>query len=99
MGNPRGLAYLIVVLCVSGAARAADPLEGGVDPKRVAEIAATLGERPFAFGPTIDDRAAWDRLAKHKAYANVVRDAERLLDEPMPEMSEDVFLEYKRTGE
>ena len=37
------------------------PLEGGVDPQRIRQIAPMLGAQPFAFGPKIDDRAGWQR--------------------------------------
>jgi len=80
------------------ASRRAEPLEGGVDPKRIQAISAMLGDEPFGFGSKIDDRAAWKRLASTKAYATVVREAEKLLDKPMAEMTEEVYMLFKQTG-
>ncbi|MCX7049486.1 MAG: heparinase II/III family protein [Candidatus Sumerlaeota bacterium] len=77
---------------------AAGPLEGGVDPQRIQQIAAMLDEQPFAFGPKIADRDGWKRLAANKAYANVVKDAEKAAASPMPEMTEEIYMQFKQTG-
>src|SRR6478609_8727684 len=87
----------LATLLLSATALRAEPLQDGVDPARVREIAALLPNDPFAFGRPISDRASWERLAAAKQYAGVISSAEKLLKAPMPEMTEDVFLEYKRT--
>ncbi len=89
----------IAVLFVSTALLKADPLEGGVDPARIKEIAATLTDAPFAFGPKIADRKAWDELAKKPIYANVIPNAEKKVKEPMPAMTFDIYNLYKKTGQ
>ena len=92
------------VLLIAGAAiglaacAAAAPLDGGVPDAEIDRIAAMLGDRPFAFGPSIEDRAAWEKLGKHKSYAGVVANAEKLLKGPMPELTEQIYLEYTQTG-
>ena len=77
---------------------AAAPLEGGVSPQRIQEISAMLGDKPFAFGPKIDDRDGWNRLAATKAYSGVVKSAEKLLATPMPELTEELYMLFKKTG-
>ncbi|MEI7732327.1 MAG: heparinase II/III family protein [Verrucomicrobiota bacterium] len=74
------------------------PLEGGVPPQRIEQISAMLSEQPFAFGPKINDREAWQRLAAHKAFAKVVKDAEKTLATPMLEMTEEIYMLFKKTG-
>ena len=77
---------------------AAVPLEGGVSPQRIQQISAMLSDKPFAFGPKIDDRAGWNRLAATKAYSGVVKSAEKLVATPMPEMTEELYMLFKKTG-
>ncbi len=77
---------------------AAVPLEGGISPQRIQQIGAMLGDKPFAFGPKIDDRAGWNRLAATKAYSGVVKSAEKLVATPMPEMTEELYMLFKKTG-
>jgi hypothetical protein len=71
---------------------------GAPDAARVAEIAKMLPEKPRGVGPTIADRAAWEAVAKARGFSDVVRRAERSLEEPMPELPDDLFLEYSRNG-
>ena len=87
----------VAFLFLSATAQAA-PLEGGVDPKRIAEIASQLPDDTFAFGPKITDRAAWDKLAHHPAFAKVIATAENKLKQPMPAMTEEIYSLYKTTG-
>ena len=65
---------------------------------RVDEIAAMLGAQPAGLGRPCTDRKVWEKLAKQKAYQAVVTDAEKLLDEPLPDQLDDLFLDYSRTG-
>jgi len=77
---------------------AAAPLEGGVSPERIRAVSAMLTDQTFAFGPRISDREGWSRLAATKAYSGAVRDAERALKNPVPEMTEELYLLYRKTG-
>jgi len=76
------LATLSFLIPRGDGASAARPLEGGVDPQRVEQISAMLGAQPFAFGPKIADRAAWQRLAATRPFAKAVKDAEQTLASP-----------------
>ena len=76
----------------------AAPLEGGVSPQRLQQISAMLGDKSFAFGPKIDDRDGWGRLATTKAYGGAIKDAEKALTTTLPEMTEEIYMLYKKTG-
>ena len=64
-------AYTVVLVAGVALAMATDasaaPLDGGVPAAEVDRIAAMLGDGPFAFGPTIDDRAVWEKLGEQNA--------------------------------
>ncbi len=64
----------------------------------VAKLAASLPASPGGFGPTIADRAAWAKLAAGEGMRAAIRKAEGLLTAPMPELTEDLYLDYSRTG-
>jgi len=72
--------------------------DGSPDAARVAEIAKMLPEAPQGAGRPISDRQAWDAVAKARGFGEVVRRAERSLEEPMPELPDDLYLDYSRTG-
>ncbi len=76
------------------ALRSAEPL----DAKRIAEIARWLPEKPQGVGPTISDRAAWKRVAEASAFSDAVEAAEKLRKKPVPELTDDLFLDFSRTG-
>jgi hypothetical protein len=90
---------VVVVLLFAASAVMAAPLEGGVSADRVQQIAAALPESTFSFGPRIDDRAAWDAIAKHQAFEKVIPDAQKKLDQPLPAMTAELYALYKKTGE
>ncbi|NQT85383.1 heparinase II/III family protein, partial [bacterium] len=61
-------------------------------------IAASLPEKPEAFGKPISDRALWETLAKAPAYAKVVEGAESLAKAPIPDSPDSLYLDYSKTG-
>lgn len=65
-----------------------------VDPKRVAEIAAMLDEKPQGVGAVIDQRDFWDRLAKQPTASRPIKQAETYAKRPTPEFSEKLYLDY-----
>ena len=65
---------------------------------RVEEIAGWLPERPAACGARIGDRAAWDRLAALPSAAVRIRAAEKMLGDPIPELSDAMYMEFSRSG-
>jgi len=72
--------------------------EGDIDEIRIREIAPMLTDQPASFGRPITDRAAWDSLAESDAFAGVIARAEALLDDPIPDLPDDLFLDFSRTG-
>jgi len=68
------------------------------DPDRVKELAAMLPEEPRGLGRPVTDREAWDAVGACAGFGSVVADAEKLLAEPVPELPDDLFLDYSRTG-
>jgi len=80
------------------AKRAAKKSGGSPDPARVAEIAKMLPERPQGAGPTVSDRQAWTAVARARGFSAVVQRAERLAKEPIPDLPDDLYLDYSRTG-
>jgi len=62
------------------------------------EIAKLLPARPAGLGRPASDRAAWEALAKHEGFRNTVKAAEKVLKTPLPEQSDDLFLDFSRTG-
>ncbi len=91
---PGVLTVLLFLACRSAATAA----EGPPDPQRLGEVAAMLPDKPRGAGPTISDRGAWETVAKAPGFQNVVRRAERLLKEPIPELPDDLYLDFSRTG-
>ena len=65
---------------------------------RIAEIAALLPAAPKGFGPTYHDRTAFDALKARPAFAKVIPDAEKLLTADYPAWSDDLYLDFSRTG-
>ncbi len=68
------------------------------DPARVEQLTGWLPQSPRGVGPTIGDRDAWQAVAKAPEFKDVVSQAQRLLSEPIPELPDDLFLDYSRTG-
>ena len=95
-------AILAGATCAQGAApkrtARAKTADGSPDPARVAEIAKMLPERPQGVGRPISDRQAWDAVARARGFGEVIRRSERSLREPMPELPDDLYLDYSRTG-
>ncbi len=91
---------VLVVAMAAGASAASRKRTGGgsPDPARVAEIAKMLPEVPRGAGRPISDRQAWDAVAKAPGFREVVPRAARSLKEPMPELPDDLYLDYSRTG-
>ena len=66
--------------------------------KRIAEIASYLPAEPGPSGARISDRKAWDKLAELDSAAVFIKKAERILNQPIPECSDELYLEYSKTG-
>ena len=69
-----------------------------ISEARVKEITAMLAAKPAGLGQPITNRAAWNKLARQPAYAEIVSDARKLAKEPVPELPDDLYLDYSKTG-
>jgi hypothetical protein len=69
-----------------------------LDEQRIQAVAAMLGEAPAGVGAPCSDREAWQTLAKHPRAANAIADAEKLLDQPIPDQPDDLYLDFSQTG-
>ncbi|MBU4270879.1 MAG: heparinase II/III family protein [Planctomycetes bacterium] len=89
--------FVVIVLFpavgVSMAAKVEPPEE-----KQIERWTRLLPESPRGVGPTIEDRRAWRVWAENESGKEIVKRAERLLTEPMPELSDELYLDYSRTG-
>jgi hypothetical protein len=82
-----------------GASIASAAIFGPPAAARVEFYNNLLPEQPRGVGMPISDRKAWDALAKDNASAaDIVAKAEKLLETPMPEMTDEAYLDYSRTG-
>jgi len=80
----------------TGRVEAAEPTTP--DPARVEQLAKMLPAEPHGVGPTIDDRESWQAVAEHPQFKDVVPQARQLMSRPIPELPDDLFLDYSRTG-
>ncbi|MHC4434371.1 MAG: heparinase II/III domain-containing protein, partial [Planctomycetota bacterium] len=69
-----------------------------IDESRIGKIAALLSEKPAGFGSPIGNRGAWKKLSRNDSFKRVVSDAERLLETPIPDQPDDLYLDFSRTG-
>ena len=74
-------------------------ITGPPDPARVEFFAKILPEKPRGLGAPISDRKAWEDFAKRfDSSGRIEQIAEAALAAPMPEMTDDLYLDYSRTG-
>ena len=72
--------------------------EERIDENRVKQIAALLADKPAGFGVPISNRRVWAELAGKDSFKRAPSDAERLLNTPIPEQSDELYLDFSRTG-
>ena len=68
------------------------------DSQRVEAIAAMLPDKPAGVGRPISDREAWSVIAKTESYKSAIPAAEKSLKEPLPELTDDLYLQFSKTG-
>ena len=67
-------------------------------PERIAEIEAMLPEQPAGFGRPASDREFWTNAQTRAIAGSAVADAEKLLGQKFPAWSDDLYLDFSRTG-
>ena len=96
---------LSLAALTAGAALCSAAIDGPVatgtisrnDP-RVREIARMLPEKPGQLGRPISDRDAWAKAAKEIASDTLIRNAEAEIKRPMPDPSDELYLQCSKTG-
>ena len=63
---------------------------------RALEIVKMIPEKPESLLPPISDRDAWAEIAQTGNGAAVIKQAEKILTTPMPELPDDLYLEFSR---
>ncbi len=66
--------------------------------ERLRELSAMLGESPEGFGSPINNRDTWKRISGIPAFKKFVKIAVILSAEPVPELNDDLYLDFSRTG-
>lgn len=97
--------FLVVVVLFVGGPALPVSVRGteGLDENRplgarVKDVEAMLSKEAAGFGVPAADRGAWEKLAGKDSFKGVIADAEELLRTPIPEQSDDLYLDYSRTG-
>ncbi|MGO8697931.1 MAG: hypothetical protein ACLQVY_09470 [Limisphaerales bacterium] len=67
-----------------------------IDSSRVNEIAAMLPPAPTGFGQPIANLVAWQTVRSRMPW--LISDAEKMRAQPEPEISDDLYLDYSKTG-
>ena len=98
---------IVLLLCACATVDAAPKGKSGSDGKkpvpsmskrRIAEIASYLPMEPSAPCPGITNRKAWEKLAELESAADIIKKAEGILVQPIPECPDELYLEYSKTG-
>ena len=66
--------------------------------ERIAVLEALLPEKSHGMGRPAADRTAWTPLAERPDGQKVIQLAESLLDEPLPRLPDELYLEYRKNG-
>ncbi|UCE46217.1 MAG: heparinase II/III family protein, partial [Phycisphaerales bacterium] len=69
-----------------------------IDSNRVKQIAEMLSKEPAGFGLPASERDAWNRLCKNGSFSRIISEAEELLNKPIPDLPDDLYLDFSRTG-
>ncbi|HPA18302.1 MAG TPA: heparinase II/III family protein [Verrucomicrobiae bacterium] len=93
--RPLQLVALLSIAIAQSPRAATPPL---ADPARAAQIGPALPQKPAGPGRPIADRAAWASFASQTARDEIVQYAESISKTPLPETTDDLFLDFSKTG-
>lgn len=71
---------------------------GPPNAARVETIAGWLAPQPAGVGPPIPNREAWAPLTQQPQWQRLIREAEGLVREGIPDQPDELYLDYSRTG-
>jgi hypothetical protein len=66
--------------------------------ERVQAYEKLLPKTPRGVGSPITDREVWEALAKQYGGEKIIKEAEKMIKTPLPELTDDLYLDYSRTG-
>jgi hypothetical protein len=87
------LVFNTIVVSMAHSAETTSP-----DPDRVKAFEKMLPGAPRGVGSPISNRKAWEELAKRTTAQIVIKEAEKLLKTPTPDLTDDLYLDFSRTG-
>ena len=91
--------FAVCVLTVLASLSAAvSPEDRAAVDARAAELAALIPAEPVPLIPPITDREAWEKFASLFDSSQIVKSAEKLLGQPVPELPEDLYKEFYADG-
>ncbi|MFO1529471.1 MAG: hypothetical protein U1F77_06975 [Kiritimatiellia bacterium] len=89
---------LAALVLIGPATRGAASPWKDLDPARVSALAGMLDAGPRGLGPPAPSRKSWEELGRNKAFAKVIRDAEKLVGKPLPDWDDKAYLDFSTTG-
>lgn len=95
-GSPR--LVLVTALLATVLFASHTSAKDALDAARIEAMAAMLPESPVGVGRPVTDRPAWQAVAQASQFKRVVAEAERLMAQPIPEATDELYLDFSRTG-
>jgi hypothetical protein len=92
------LCFLLLLPALSVFCAEVPPEDRKAVEARAAELAPLLPPEPVALIPPITDREKWEAFARLEVNAGMIRRAEQFLNEPIPELPEELYKEYYGNG-
>ncbi len=90
---------ILLLLAISpGALTAAAATTAPLSRERISEIEKFLPAAPSGPGKPISDREYWNGLAKDEAFQSQIATADTIMGQPLPELSDELYLEFSRNG-
>ena len=71
---------------------------GEVDENRIEAIAAQLSGKSAGFGLPVGNRRVWKKLSENDSFKKIISEAEKLLEQAIPEQPDDLYLDFSHTG-
>lgn len=84
------------VLPNAGETSVASPLQP--TPAQLSRLASWLPRKPAGVGRPVSDRTAWARAARHPSLLQAVPRAEFALLQPVPDLTDTLYLQYSTSG-
>jgi hypothetical protein len=94
----RSFAMALALISIAAMNSFAADVQINADAKNIDAMTAMLSDGVFAFGPRIDDRNAWAKLDRQPEIHAMIAKAVELMSKPLPEVGDDLFLKFSRTG-